>query len=131
MGPIVLFDGNCNFCNGSVNFIISRDPGAVFRFAALQSDAARAALEEIGEDPEGYDSVLLIEEGMLYKYSDASLRIARRLTFPWSAAYGFILVPAFIRDFFYKAFAKRRYALFGRRDECMMPTPDIRSRFLN
>lgn len=126
----VLFDGVCNFCNGSVNFIIARDPSGIFRFASLQSEAAASALSAIGESAEGQDSVLLIEDGRLYKYSEASLRIAKRLTFPWSAAYAFIIVPAFIRDAVYRAFARRRYALFGKRDECMLPTPEVRERFL-
>ena len=131
MGPLILFDGKCNFCNGSVNFIIRRDPGAQFKFAVLDSDAARSALIEIGEATEGHNSVLLIEDGRLLTRTDATLGIARRLGLPWSAAYVFKLVPRPIRDFFYKAFAKRRHVLFGKSESCMVPTPDIRERFLS
>ena len=128
---MVLFDGVCNFCNSSVNFIIRNDPAGIFRFAPIHSDAARNALEAIGEDGLDKDSVMLIEDGRLYTHSAASLRIAKRLRFPWSAAYVFILVPAFVRDLVYTAFAKRRYALFGKRDACMIPTPEVRARFLD
>lgn len=131
MGPLVLFDGTCNFCNGSVNFIIRHDRAARFRFAVVDSDAARSALIEIGEATEGHNSVLLIEDGRLLTKSEATLGIARHLGLPWSVAYAFKLVPRSVRDFFYNAFAKRRHLLFGKSESCMVPTPDIRDRFLS
>lgn len=131
MGPLVLFDGVCNFCNGSVNFIIKRDPRAIFRFAALQSEAGRKMLEECGVSPDGIESVVLIEDGRLFEASTASLRIAKRLGAPWSWTYALILIPKFVRDGLYKLFARNRYRLFGQKDACMMPTAEVRARFLD
>jgi len=129
MSRIVLFDGECNFCNASVRFILDRDPKGEFQFAPLQSDTGRRlfANSSVGRD---IDSIVLIEDGDVSTHSTAALRIARRLNAPWSWTYAFILVPGFLRDGCYRLFAKYRYSLFGKRDECMIPTPDIRSRFL-
>lgn len=130
MSAIILFDGVCNFCNGSVNFIIERDPEGYFKFAPLQSEIGERLLAENGVNKAETDSVILIENGKVYTYSTAALRIARRLTGAWKLFYGFIIVPKFIRDFFYKLFAKNRYKMFGKQDACMLPTPEIRARFL-
>lgn len=129
MSRIVLFDGECNFCNASVRFILDRDPQGQFQFAPLQSATGRSLLadSDVGDD---VDSIVLIEEGDVSTHSTAALRIARGLNAPWSWTYAFILVPGFLRDGCYRLFAKYRYSLFGKRDECMIPTPDIRSRFL-
>jgi predicted DCC family thiol-disulfide oxidoreductase YuxK len=129
MERIVLFDGVCNFCNGSVNFIIRNDPDKKFKFAALQSDFGLVQREKfgIGDD---VDSVILVEDGTAYMHSTAALRIARALGGIWSLAYVFIIVPDFIRDVAYKLFAENRYRLFGRQDACMLPTPDVRERFI-
>ncbi len=126
---IVLFDGVCNFCNGSVNFIIRNDPDKKFKFAALQSEVGTEQKEKfgIGDD---VDSVVLIEDGEAYMHSTAALKIARGLGGIWSLAYVFIIVPAFIRDAAYKLFAANRYKIFGRQDACMLPTPDVRERFI-
>ncbi len=130
MGAIVLFDGVCNFCNGMVNYIIARDDAEYFKFAPLQSDAGEALVQKYGLDTAETDSVILIENERAYLHSTAALRIARRLGGIVAWTYSFIIVPRPIRDFFYKIFAKYRYRLFGRRDTCMVPTPEIRSRFL-
>lgn len=130
MGAVVLFDGICNFCNGWVNFIIKHDSRGYFKFTPLQSDAGEDLLKKFQIDRTGTDSVILVENGRAYTYSTAALRIARRLDGAWSWAYAFIVVPAPIRDFLYKVFARYRYKLFGKREECMMPTPEIRERFL-
>jgi predicted DCC family thiol-disulfide oxidoreductase YuxK len=130
MSAVILFDGICNFCNGSVNFIIERDAGAYFKFAPLQSPVAEKLLAENGIDKVETDSIVFIENGKAYTYSTAALRIARKLDGIWSVLYVFIILPEFIRDFFYKLFAKYRYKMFGKKDECMIPTPEIRSRFL-
>ena len=130
MSAIILFDGVCNFCNGSVNFIIERDRAGYFKFAPLQSEIGERLLAENGIDRAKTDSVILIENGKAYVYSTAALRIARRLDGAWKLLYGLIVVPAFIRNFFYKLFARNRYKMFGRQDACMMPTPDVRARFL-
>lgn len=129
MSLVVLFDGVCNFCNGAVNFIIKHDKDRRFKFAALQSEFGEQKRVEfaIGAD---VDSVVLIEDGKAYMHSTAALRIARGLGGFWALAYAFITVPAFIRDWAYELFAKYRYRLFGRQDACMLPTPDVRERFM-
>jgi predicted DCC family thiol-disulfide oxidoreductase YuxK len=127
---IILFDGVCNFCNGSVNFIIDRDPDAYFKFAPLQSEVGEKLLAENKIDKAVTDSVVLIEDGKVYTHSTAALRVARRLSGAWSWFYNFRFVPPFIRDFAYRLFAKNRYRLFGKQEACMLPTPEVRSRFL-
>ncbi|MEQ1923973.1 MAG: thiol-disulfide oxidoreductase DCC family protein [Pyrinomonadaceae bacterium] len=129
MSSIVLFDGVCNFCNGAVNFIIRHDREKKFKFTPLQSEPGQElrAKFNIGED---VDSIILIEDDKAYLHSTAGLRVARGLGGIWSLGYAFIVVPAFIRDWAYKLFAKYRYRLFGRQDACMLPTPDVRERFL-
>jgi predicted DCC family thiol-disulfide oxidoreductase YuxK len=123
---IVLFDGVCNLCNGFVQFILPRDPAGRFRFASLQSDSARRLLK--GDAP--VETVVLIEEGKTFVKSTAALRIARRLQFPWPAVYAFIVVPRGLRDILYDWVARHRYRWFGKRDACMLPTPQWRGRFL-
>ena len=124
--PIILFDGVCNLCSGAVQFILDRDPRGRFRFASLQSGAARRLLG--GESlPE---SIVLIEEGKTSRRSTAALRIARRLRFPWPLLYAFIVVPRPLRDFVYNWIARNRYRWFGRRETCLVPAPDLRNRFL-
>jgi len=126
----VLFDGVCNLCNGSVLFVIGHDPGAQFRFAALDSDAAWGLLKECGIRCALPDSVALIERGTVYTRSSAALRIAKRLRFPWSLLYALIVVPRPLRDSVYDLIAHHRYGWFGKRDTCMVPTLELRSRFL-
>lgn len=127
---IVLFDGVCNFCNGSVNFIIDHDQDDTFRFAALQSDEGVELLKKFDIDPEETDSVILIDDSGANMYSTAALKISKHLGGIYRFGYIFMIVPAFIRDFFYKLFAKYRYRLFGRTDECRIPTPEERAKFL-
>lgn len=130
MGAIVLFDGVCNFCNGSVNFIIAHDKAGYFKFAPLQSEIGEELMTKHGIDKAETDSVILIEDEKAYTHSTGALRVARKLDGIWSWAYVFRFVPRPIRDLCYKTFAKYRYRLFGRQDACMMPTPEIRARFL-
>lgn len=130
MSAIILFDGVCNFCNGSVNFIIERDPQKYFKFAPLQSEVGEKLLKQNGVDKIETDSVVLIEDDKVYTHTTAALRIARQLSGRWSWFYGFIVVPSFVRDVFYKLFAKYRYQMFGKQDACMLPTPEMRERFL-
>ena len=131
-GGIVLFDGVCNLCNGSVQFILDRDPKGYFSFASLQSERGKALLREHGVTPtEGDpDSVFLIEGGRLFDRSTAALRIAAHLTLPWSLMRIYLLLPAFLRDPFYKLVARNRYRLFGKTNECRIPTPELRARML-
>ena len=128
--PIVLFDGVCNLCNASVRFIHERDPKGQMKFAALQSDAGREVLERFGLRTDDFDSIVLVEGDHYYTRSTAALRIAKRLRGLWPALYAFVIVPRFIRDFFYDVVAKNRYKWFGRQDQCMVPTPELRARFL-
>ncbi|MBA3633745.1 MAG: thiol-disulfide oxidoreductase DCC family protein [Acidobacteria bacterium] len=131
MSAIILFDGVCNFCNGSVNFIIERDRTNYFKFAPLQTEIAQTLLEKYNIDKAKTDSVILIEGDAAYTHSTAALRIARKLGGAFSWFYGFIIVPKPIRDFLYKLFAKYRYKLFGKKDACRMPTPEIKEKFIS
>jgi len=127
---VVLFDGVCNLCNGSVQFIIARDPAAHFRFAPLESEVARRMLAGAAASGPLPDSVALIEHGRVYTRSDAALRIVRGLRFPWPLMYVLIVVPGWLRDKIYDTVARHRYRWFGKRDACMVPTPELRERFL-
>lgn len=129
MSAIVLFDGVCNFCNNSVNFIIRRDRLAKFRFTPLQSEIGREMRAKYGVD-ESVDSIVLIDEDQAFTHSTAALRIARALGGFTSLLYAFVIVPRPIRDFFYRLFARHRYRIFGRKDVCMIPTAEVRERFL-
>jgi len=126
---ILLFDGVCNLCNGFVNFVIDNDPKAYFRFAALQSEPGKALLDQF-HLPQVIDTIVLIERGRSYTQSTAALRAMKSLQAPVSFLYYFILVPQPIRDFIYRRVANNRYRLMGKRDACRMPTPDLRTRFL-
>ena len=128
--PVVLFDGVCNLCNGSVQFIVARDPSAHFRFAPLGSAAAGSLVGESVLHGPLPDSIVLMELRRMYTRSTAALRIARRLRFPWPLLYAFILVPRPLRDMIYAFIARNRYRWFGKRDTCMMPSPELRARFL-
>ena len=142
MGAVVLFDGVCNFCDSSVNFIIDHDRQGYFKFAPLQSDEGRRLANEYGfssevggetepaDDLIPIDSVILVEDGEAFTHSTAALKIIRRLGPPWSLLYAFIVVPKFVRDYFYELFAKYRYRVFGKKDQCMLPSPEVRARFL-
>lgn len=130
MSAIVLFDGVCNFCNDWVNFIIRHDRRDYFKFTPLQSDAAREILEKHLVNPAETDSVVLLENGKIYTYSTAALRIGRGLGGVWSLAYALIIVPKFIRDAVYQWIARNRYKWFGQKDACMIPTPEVREKFL-
>lgn len=127
---IVIFDGVCNFCNGAVNFIIQRDPESVFAFTPMQSELARELMERFYVPDVGMDTLVLIKEGKCYVLSDAALEIARDLTGPWRFCYVFKVVPRPIRDAVYKLFARNRYTLFGKKDACMVPSEEVKSRFL-
>lgn len=129
MSSIVIFDGVCNFCNDAVNFIIRHDITNRYNFAPLQSEAGIRLMAEYNIAAD-VDSIILIEDGVVFLQSTAALRIVKNLGGIYSFAYASIIVPTSIRDYFYKLFAKNRYRLFGRKDVCMIPTPDVRERFL-
>jgi len=127
---VILFDGVCNFCNSSVNFVIDRDKDGYFKYGALQSDEGTALLTQSGYDSTYLESILLIEGGHIYRDSEAALRVARRLSGLWPMLYGCIIIPRFLRDAVYNWIARNRYKWFGKMDSCRIPTPDIRSRFI-
>lgn len=127
---LVLFDGVCNLCNNFVQFVIRRDTKSIFRFASLQSEYGRAQLIRCRLNPEALHSVIVIAEGKLYQRSDAVLRIARSLGGLWPLCGVFRIIPCFIRDALYNGMAASRYRWFGRRDECMLPDPSLKERFL-
>jgi predicted DCC family thiol-disulfide oxidoreductase YuxK len=129
--PTILFDGVCNLCNGSVQFILRRDPQARFRFASLQSEAGRRLVTEQGLDPEVLNSVILIEEGRVYRESTAALRIARHMSGAWKLLRVFVLIPRPIRDVVYRLIARNRYRWFGKSETCWLSTPELRARFLD
>ena len=126
---IVLFDGVCNVCNASVNFIIDRDRAGRFRFSSLQSDAGRALCAEYGV-PEDVRTIVVIENGRAYTESTAVLRVARALGGAWPVLYAAMLVPRPLRDLAYRYFSANRYRWFGKREVCRVPTPELRARFL-
>ncbi|MFN2458994.1 MAG: thiol-disulfide oxidoreductase DCC family protein [Chitinophagaceae bacterium] len=127
---IILFDGICNFCNATINFIISQDKKMVFKFAALQSEAGQKLLEQYGLSKASFDSFILIDNGRVYKSSTAGLRLYNKLPWFWKWTQIFWIVPKFARDAVYNLIAKNRYRWFGKKDECMVPTPEVRERFI-
>lgn len=130
MTAIILFDGVCNLCNNSVQFIIKRDTKYMFSFASLQSDAGQRLLQQ-HDIPKNTDSFILIENGKVYDRSTAALRICKHLKGFWKLCYLFIVIPKPIRDCMYQFIAKNRYKWFGTKTACMLPTPDLRKRFLD
>ncbi|PIQ61890.1 MAG: thiol-disulfide oxidoreductase [Bacteroidetes bacterium CG12_big_fil_rev_8_21_14_0_65_60_17] len=128
--PVILFDGVCNLCNASVNFVIDRDDDAIFRFGALQSDSGARMLAEHGLEPGRLESIVLIDDGAVYVASDAALRIARRLGGALKLLWPFRFVPRFLRDAVYNWIARNRYRWFGRQESCRLPTPDLTERFI-
>ncbi|WP_316747498.1 thiol-disulfide oxidoreductase DCC family protein [Pedobacter gandavensis] len=124
---VIFFDGICNLCNHTVQFIINRDQQDYFRFAALQSDAAKAEPAILNN---GLNTIVLLEGGKAYYRSTAALRIAKRLGGLWPMLYGLIIIPPFIRDFFYQLISKNRYRIWGKQDSCMIPSPELKSKFL-
>jgi predicted DCC family thiol-disulfide oxidoreductase YuxK len=129
-GGIVLFDGTCAFCERAVIFIATRDPAGYFRFGASQSPEAAALLAPLGLTRDTARSIILLEDGRAYLRSTASLRIAARLTFPWSLAGVLLLVPAPIRDAAYRVVAAIRHRVAGPSNACEIPPPEIRARMI-
>ena len=127
---IILFDGVCNLCNGSVQLIIKLDKKKIFRFAPLQSEAGKFLLHSVGLPANHRDSFVYIQKDRFFLRSDALLNVAKTLGGLWRLAYVFILLPRGIRDLGYSVIAKNRYKWFGKKDECMAPTPELRKRFL-
>ncbi|MEO8765017.1 MAG: thiol-disulfide oxidoreductase DCC family protein [Ginsengibacter sp.] len=128
---IILFDGVCNLCNTAVQFVIKRDNAGQFLFASLQSEEGKKIMSEHNMETNSRSSFFLVENGAIYNRSTAALKVARKLKGLWRFLYFFIIVPAFIRDGIYMFISRNRYRWFGKKDECMIPTTEIKARFLN
>lgn len=127
---IILFDGVCNFCNASINFIIDHDPEKRFTFAPLQSKIGQDILRKFNKNTEDFDSVILLKNNTLYQKSDAALEITKYLSGFWKYLTIFKIFPTFFLNFFYDIIAKNRYRIFGKMDSCRIPTSELRERFL-
>ncbi|MCX2451725.1 DCC1-like thiol-disulfide oxidoreductase family protein [Pedobacter sp. PLR] len=154
---LIFFDGICNLCNHTVQFIIKRDQQDYFRFAALQSDVAKDQLTLLNDgkdkiaahesnqqtlkspanqekvvvsNQQALNTIVLLEGGKAYYRSTAALRITKRLGGLWPMLYALIIIPSFIRDFCYQLISKNRYRIWGRQESCMIPSPELKSKFL-
>ena len=127
--PIIFFDGVCNLCNSSVQFVIKKDKDNKFRFASLQSQAGQEILQQFNLSQSDFNSFILFEDGKLYTRSTAALRVLSQLR-GWKWSRIFNVVPRFLRDGVYNVVARNRYKWFGKQESCMVPSPDLVSRFL-
>lgn len=129
---IVLFDGVCNLCDNAVQFIIKHDKKDIFRFASLQSETGKNLVEERGLDPEEIDSIILIEPGVAYyRKSTAALEISRYLSGGYSLLKNLLVIPSNLRDAIYDFIATKRYKWYGKKEECLVPTAELKSKFLD
>jgi len=128
---IILFDGVCNLCNGAINFIIKHDPKGTFKFASLQGETGKRLLQQHQINPAETDSIVLIDKENVSVKSSAALRIAKYLDKGFPLLFGFMIVPKFIRNAVYDYIAAHRYKWFGKKESCMIPTPELKSRFLD
>lgn len=129
--PVILFDGVCNFCNYWVNFAIKRDKKKKIRFTPLQGETAKKLVLQFDLDPNALSTVILIDAGKVYTQSSAVLRMCKYLDGGWKLAYGLMIIPKFLRDAIYNIIARNRYKWFGKKDECMIPTLEMKERFLD
>lgn len=128
---IILFDGVCNLCNGTVQFIIKRDKKGIFKFASLQSTIGQSLLKQFNLSTDTFHSFVYIKNNEYFTKSTAALSIAKELGGVWKLLYGFIIIPKFIRDSIYNLISKNRYKVFGKSETCMLPTTNIKERFLD
>jgi predicted DCC family thiol-disulfide oxidoreductase YuxK len=127
---IVVFDGVCNFCNSAVNFIIKRDPEGIFVFAPMQTELAKQLMQKHEIYNADIDTFLLIKNDQCFVFSNAALEITKDLTGLWYLFNVFRVIPSSVRDTIYKAFGRNRYRLFGRQETCIIPTEEVRTRFI-
>lgn len=128
---VILFDGVCNLCNASINFIMKRDTKNRFLVGALQQGPGQKLLSNFQVDPSYLDSLVLVERGQIYFRSTAALKIAKNLSGPWPIFYPLIFLPAFLRDPIYDWIGKNRYRWFGKKNTCRLPTPEEKAKFLS
>jgi predicted DCC family thiol-disulfide oxidoreductase YuxK len=129
--PVVFFDGRCNLCNRSVLFIIRNEKDGILHFASLESGFARQTLKYDPQSDGAYTTLILLEDGEEYHRSDGAIRISRYLRSPWDLLWYARYVPRRLRDAVYNFVARHRYAVFGKRETCLEPTLELRSRFLD
>ncbi|HYJ63939.1 MAG TPA: thiol-disulfide oxidoreductase DCC family protein [Parafilimonas sp.] len=129
--PVILFDGVCNLCNASVQYVIKHDKKKLFRFASLQSSFGESVLKQYDLPVNTFNSFILLSDNKIYTRSTAALLVAKKLSGLIKLFYGFIIIPKFIRDFVYDVIAKNRYKWFGKKEACWVPTPELKSLFLN
>ncbi|MBK5212505.1 MAG: thiol-disulfide oxidoreductase DCC family protein [Flavobacteriaceae bacterium] len=127
---IILFDGVCNLCNSSVNFVIRHDKEDVFKFATLQSEIGKELVSKFSIDTSKVDSIILIDGEKHYEKSSAALHIAKQLSGAYPLLFGFMIVPKIIRNAVYDFIARNRYKWFGKKESCMIPTSELRTKFL-
>lgn len=127
---IILFDGFCNLCNASVNFIIRRDRKDLFRFSTFQNDTGRAIAKKLGIENLVSDTLILYQHGKVHTQSTAALTIARKLNGLWPLLYAFIIVPPPLRNAIYNIISRNRYKWFGRRESCMIPSKGMLKKFI-
>ena len=127
---VILFDGVCNLCNASIDFILKRDEKNRFLVGALQEEAGKKLLSKFEVNPEYLDSIVLIEDEKIYFRSTAALKIAKNLPGLWPLFHGFIFLPTRLRDGIYDWIGKNRYRWFGKKNTCRLPTPEEKSKFL-
>lgn len=128
--PVILFDGVCNLCNNVVQFVIKHDPKRQFRFASLQSEFGQNVMKQFGLPIDQLNSFILLDNNKIYTRSTAALRITKKLNKAWSLLYGFIIVPPLIRNAVYDYVARNRYKWYGKKEECWIPTPELKQLFL-
>lgn len=128
---IILFDGVCNLCNSSVDFVIKHDKKNRFLFTSLQSEAGKNILKKYSLPADDLTSFVLVQEGKAYTKSTAALKVLKQLSSFVSIFYLFMVLPKFIRDAMYNRLADNRYKWFGKKEECMIPTPELKARFLS
>ena len=127
---VIFFDGVCNLCNNTVQFILKNETDKTFKFCPLQSDFAKKQLEIHGKNNKDLNSIYLLKNGVLYNKSSAALHIAKGLKFPYNLLFGFIIIPKILRDYVYNFVSKNRYKWYGKKESCMMPTPELNERFI-
>ena len=127
---ILLFDGVCNLCNSIVQFTIKRDPNGRFKFTSLQSESGQSLLKQFSLPTNDFGSFVFINGNKYFIKSSAGLHVLKELGGVWKVFYIFIIIPRPLRDFVYNIIAKTRYKVFGKRDTCMIPTPELKQRFL-
>lgn len=128
---VLLFDGTCNLCNGSVQWVLKHDHKAYFQFASLQSQVGQKYLSAYNLSQSALDTVVLIDDNQIFTHSDAPLRVMRKLGFPWSLGIVLSIIPRFLRNGVYRWVARNRYRWFGKTEQCWLPRPEWKDRFLD